>query len=83
MSGPISKQDEEVGRIIKTAAKLIKIGITNHEHVTDVCPTTDFIREKYNDSVLSTLKAFIIGGLLKVQMKQLLLHKPYLQAVFQ
>ena len=41
-----SSLDEEVERIIKTAANLIKIGIKNHEHVTDVYPTTDFIKDK-------------------------------------
>ena len=70
-------QDEEVERIIKTAPKLIKIGIKNHEHVTDVYPTTDFIRDKENSSVPSTLKTFI-GGLVKVQIKQL----SFTQAIF-
>ena len=72
-----SSQDEEVKRIIKTATKLIKIGIKNHEHVTDVYPTTDLIKDKENSSLPSTLKAFI-GELVKVPIKQLSLT----QAIF-
>lgn len=66
--GRKSSQDEEVKRIIKTAAKLIKIGNKNHERVTDVYATRDFIKDKENSSVLRTLKTFI-GELVKVPTK--------------
>ena len=55
-------QDEEVERIIETAAKLIKIDIKNHEHVTNVYPTKNFIKDKKSNSVPSTLKTFIGKG---------------------
>ena len=63
-----SSKDEGVEGIIKTAAKLIKIDIKNHEHVTHVYPTTDFIKDKENSSVPSTSKTFI-GELVKVPIK--------------
>ena len=62
-----SSQDEEV-KHIKTAAKLIKIDMENLEHVTDVYPTTDVVKDKENSSVPSTLK-MLIGEEVKVPIK--------------
>ena len=47
--------------------------------MTDVCPTTDFIKDKKSSSLPSTLKAFI-GKLAKVPIKQLSLTQATLAA---
>ena len=72
-----SSQDDHFECTIKTAAKLNKIVIKNHEHVMIIYPTTDFIKDKENSSVSSTLKT-LIGELVKVPIKQLSL----MQAIF-